>query len=203
VGRHAASDVVVAVGAAGSLAYLGYRAALLSPSWLIAFGLVLAAMATARAIQLRTLTFDLDARTWTRRTGLRPLAHTQAGTFKDLEALVLAIEVRSIGEGGDYPVWVIRLALRDASVPHAIAEFSNEHKAYEQFESLVKTLELDAIDRTGDRERRLPWHLFARPIVSRTVRVGIQNQGDHMLSWVPIVERGRRSVVSKDSRELP
>jgi len=189
------SEVVWTAGLV-AFCYFGYRSALVSPfsRWFYGvFGLVAAAIGLANMLWRYQLTLDVRSRTWTRRTGFWPRALTRAGTFDDLDGLILAIEIRSTGRNVKYPVWVIRLSIKRESHSDSIAEFTNERKAYQRFESLVKTLRLDAIDRTGDRERRLPWHAVERPLVSQVARVGSRSA---RIAAVPTLPPGSAIHVS-------
>jgi hypothetical protein len=118
------------------------------------------------------LRLDVPSRTWTRRKGFWPVVATQVGTFHDLDGLILAIEVESVRRFIPIPHWVIRLDIRGDRYPVGIADFRDERTAYRRLESLATTLQLDAIDRTGERDTRIPWQAINRPIVSRTLAAG-------------------------------
>jgi len=134
-----------------------------------ALALVVSAFAAATLYDVlwrESVVLDFHNRTWSRRRGLLGLRpKRRAGGFTDFDGLILNIESSSKSQRS-FPVWVVRLAVRDEPAAVAVGGFANEGTAYEWLTALAGTVRLPVIDRTGGRERRLAWNGLDQPILS-------------------------------------
>lgn len=148
--------------AAGLFGLTGSRAPL-GRWWLNALTFAFGAIALHAMLWRETLVCDVRSRRWTHRRGFWLRRRTDEGGFDDFDGLILGIESGSRGDA----VWVIRLAIKSRAQSIALGEFLDEPDACKRFAQLVNILRVDAIDRTGERERRQCWEVMDR---SRPVR---------------------------------
>src|SRR5208282_3092540 len=111
------------------------------------------------------LILDLQTRTFTRKRGLWPNLQTSTGSMDQIEALTLELQTRSARSGRTYNVWVVRLRFKEAKPGRILGSYRNESKAYSQFESLARTLEVPALDRRTEGQKAIPpgWQSSAVP----------------------------------------
>jgi hypothetical protein len=164
--RWASRTIWSAIGA-GAFWVVGSQSGSTVAGWLpYAFAVIFAVFALQGMLWRDTLVLGLRTRKWTRRRGFWPRQRRETGSFDDLQELALEIEIRS-GNSGTNPVWIIRLGGKGGALSIALFEFLDEQRAYEWFSLLARQLRIDVADRTGDRERRLPWQAVDRPLFNR------------------------------------
>jgi hypothetical protein len=107
------------------------------------------------------LRLDLMARTYRRRRGFWPAVRTTMGSLDEIKAVILTRKWRSTGSSGSSStqrvVWTVSLGFENQSDSVSISDSRNEQEAYRNLEHLAKSLHVDAIDRSGEQEKKTAW----------------------------------------------
>jgi len=127
-------------------------------------GFLVVLLGMALTLVRNELILDLQSRMFTRRQGVWPNLRTTTGSMDQIEALTLRLDTRKNQYGKPYNVWVVQLSFKGdmngegnpgarPRRPRILGSYRSESRAYSQFESLARTLEVPALDRTGAVEK--------------------------------------------------
>jgi hypothetical protein len=136
--------------------------------WLLLGGSGLAFAIGVMAIRWRDdLTLDLASRTYRWRRGYLPRLTTRTGSFEDLDAVVLAIDLLP-GDGQRQPIpnWVVSLTFKGAAERVELTRFQREAPAYARARELARKLGLPLTDETSGRAVTTATGALDRPLAA-------------------------------------
>lgn len=136
--------------------------------WLFLGGSGLVFALGVMAIRWREdLALDLASRTYRWRRGYLPRLTTRTGSFEDLDAVVLAIDLLP-GDGQRQPIpnWVVSLTFKGAAERMELTRFQREAPGYARARELARKLGLPLTDETSGRAVTTATGALDRPLAA-------------------------------------
>jgi hypothetical protein len=130
-----------------------------------AFGLF-AVILAAGSLWREELELTLASGQWRLRRGwVMSGASELRGALAEIPEVELVLD-RGPGGEDSSPTWRVRIHAPAWPGPVTVASSFEEEKGYAQLESWAKRLRKDAVDRSGDQERRTGWGALDRPLTA-------------------------------------
>jgi hypothetical protein len=138
--------------------------------WIFTFAFgFFAVILAAGSLWREELELSLASGQWRQRRGwVLSGAREKRGALDEIPEVELVLDRKSSSEDSS-PTWQVRIQAPAWPSPVIVASSSKEEKGYAELEAWAKRLRKDAVDRTGDQERRTAWGELDQPLATAAV----------------------------------